>query len=100
MALVTGSPSGTEHRAGIDDFSRHTARSHGQRAREVDLRLGAAHPTRIVGRSGGDAYVTGPANYPGRMGSTEAEIYLASPLTVAASCVAGKIVDPRAMLGS
>lgn len=43
---------------------------------------------------------TGPANYPGRMGSTEAEIYLASPLTVAASCVAGKIVDPRAMLGS
>ena len=31
-------------------------------------------------------------NFPGRMGSVESEIYLASPVTVAASAVAGEIV--------
>ena len=34
-------------------------------------------------------------NYPGRMGSSKASIYLANPITVAMSAVAGKIVDPR-----
>ncbi|MBI4232818.1 MAG: 3-isopropylmalate dehydratase large subunit [Chloroflexi bacterium] len=41
---------------------------------------------------------TGTCNYPGRMGSKDAEIYLGNPATVAASCVEGRITDPRKYL--
>jgi len=38
-------------------------------------------------------------NFPGRMGSKAAQVFLASPLTVAASAIRGTITDPREFIG-
>ncbi len=49
--------------------------------------------------SGEVSISTAATNHVGRMGAKDAECYLGSPATVAASAVAGCITDPREMLG-
>ena len=57
-------------------------------------------PSDTIGRSvDGDVVIsTTNRNSPGRMGSKSSQVYLASPLTVAASAITGEITDPRKFL--
>jgi len=85
-----------------------TEKLNGQTLEEVFLSAGAK-----IGEASCAACLGGPAdtfgrlnqalscisttnrNFPGRMGHKEAQVFLASPLTLAASAVTGTIADPR-----
>lgn len=45
--------------------------------------------------SGDRVIATATRNFPGRMGSRQAEVYIGSAFTVAASALAGRVLDPR-----
>lgn len=54
---------------------------------------------RIGGVTSGETSIgTGTRNDPGRLGAHDATLYLASPATVAASALNGRITDPRSLL--
>ncbi len=102
-------PASTEVDAALD-----TEKLDGKSLREVFRDAGA-----IIGPASCAACLGGPAdtlgrlnspeevcisatnrNFPGRMGNKQAQVYLASPLTVAASAIRGVITDPRELVGS
>jgi 3-isopropylmalate/(R)-2-methylmalate dehydratase large subunit len=99
-------PATTEVARGLD-----TERIGGKSLREIFLSAGAK-----IGDASCAACLGGPSdtfgrlnapiacisttnrNFPGRMGHKQAQVFLASPLTVAASALTGAIEDPRTFL--
>jgi 3-isopropylmalate/(R)-2-methylmalate dehydratase large subunit len=60
-----------------------------------DFCIGYASPL----QPGDKCISTGVLNISGRMGSTEADIFMGSAYTVAASALTGRITDPREVMG-
>ena len=64
----------------------------------VDVTGAAVRVIKAVGSQFCVAFEIQKFDFPGRMGSKQSQVYLASPYTVAASAVTGKITDPRDFL--
>jgi 3-isopropylmalate/(R)-2-methylmalate dehydratase large subunit len=103
-------PGSTEVHADMKRLNLRGALREGNEKSIEDVLLDAGC---LVGPSGCSACLGGPAdtfgrlngsetcisttnrNFPGRMGSRTSAVYLASPLTVAASALTGRVTDPR-----
>lgn len=66
-------------------------------ARLVETTCGFCNGVGQAPRSGGISLRTSNRNFPGRSGTPDANLYLVSPETAAASAVAGSITDPRTL---
>jgi aconitate hydratase len=66
-------------------------------ARLMETACGFCNGVGQAPRSGGISLRTSNRNFPGRSGTPDANLYLVSPETAAASAVAGKITDPRTL---
>lgn len=69
----------------------------GAGARLVETACGFCNGVGQAPRSGGFSLRTSNRNFPGRSGTPDANLYLVSPETAAASAVAGTIADPRTL---
>jgi aconitate hydratase len=66
-------------------------------ARFMETTCGFCNGVGQAPRSGGVSLRTSNRNFPGRSGTPDASLYLASPETAAASALAGAITDPRTL---
>jgi aconitate hydratase len=64
-------------------------------ARLMETTCGFCNGVGQAPRSGGISLRTSNRNFPGRSGTPDANLYLVSPETAAASAIAGKVTDPR-----